>query len=108
MPTNNEWEIITTYSGGPKVAVDKLKKAGIIHWHNRNFGATNDLGFTALHGGCRPDSHFAGEGLEGLWWSSTSSYEIRSYGRTMSYEDSHLNTINCTINYGLSVRCIKD
>jgi uncharacterized protein (TIGR02145 family) len=53
VPTDDDWEVLTTYLGGYNIAGDKLKEAGTAHWANPNTGATNETGFSALPGGSR-------------------------------------------------------
>lgn len=54
IPSITEWEILLNYLGGTKVAADKMKEIGSIHWDNTNT-STNSSGFSALGVGfCNP------------------------------------------------------
>lgn len=62
VPSDDEWETLCAFLGGPGQAAHKLKETGSIHWDAPNDGATNESGFTALPG-C--SGNFCG------WWSTT-------------------------------------
>ena len=53
VPTDADWTTLTTYLGGLTVAGGKLKESGTTHWHSPNTSGTNEVGFSALPGGCR-------------------------------------------------------
>ncbi|MBM2814440.1 MAG: Dockerin protein [Ignavibacteria bacterium] len=111
--TDDEWNILFNYLGGPGIAGGKMKETGISHWQSPNEGATNESGFTALPGGCRFNfgsygSFFVSIGNGSHWWSSTEkSANLGRYWRLRS-DGSHVNySFEDKVN-GFSVRCIKD
>jgi uncharacterized protein (TIGR02145 family) len=95
------------------IAGGKLKEAGTTHWQQPNEGATNESGFTALPGGSRHgggyygDGTFGSNGIYGPWWTSsdTSSY---AYSRYMYYDKTSVFRDHIYLQYGFSVRCLKD
>ena len=121
VPTSEEWTILATYLGGDSLAGGKLKETGTTHWKSPNKGATNESGFTALPGGCRPENGiFDGGGVYvgdkhhyGGWWCSSEKNEHAAWNRYLSYQDDALGSFDSTYRYddkkwGFSVRCIKD
>jgi uncharacterized protein (TIGR02145 family) len=110
VPSNEEWTILTDYLGGEGIAGGKLKETGTTHWYGA-FGSTNEIGFTALPGGCRgSDSSgiFIYIGKDGYWWCSTESSTGWAWLRTMHYSDSKIEKYTFNKEDGFSVRCIKD
>jgi len=95
LPSDAEWNQLTTYLGGEDVAKAKLKETGTAHWSNTNNGnrdANNESGFNALPGGSRTTlGAFIGIGGNGYWWSSTkvnSSYIVSLRLRASCLADS--------------------
>jgi uncharacterized protein (TIGR02145 family) len=115
IPTNNEWDTITTFLGGDVVAGGKMKSTGTIEggtglWYSPNTGASNESGFTAIPAGYCDVSLggiFSDFGNTGLWYSSS---EINIFYAWMKYIEYNGGTIksNGFKNYGLSVRCVHD
>jgi uncharacterized protein (TIGR02145 family) len=72
VPSDAEWDTLSTFLGGDGYAGGKMKETGTTHWWDPNADATNSSGFTALPGGTR---YYLGEffdaGGYGYWWSST-------------------------------------
>ena len=65
IPTDDEWEILTTFLGGNDVAGIKMKKK--IGW-GENYIGTNSSGFSALPGGYRRGGEgFYDVGFFGYW-----------------------------------------
>ena len=110
IPTDAEWEILTTYLGGLDNAGGKLKEKGILHWVSPNTNATNENGFTALPGGSRAGSAslFYDFGHIGSWWSSTDSGALGVWNRSMSFYYSGVFRGAYSKQNGFSVRCVKD
>ena len=113
IPSDTEWETLTTFLGDDNVAGAALKSAGISFWQSPNPGATNSTGFNALGAGdylpaYQPPS-FTGVGTWGAWWTST-------YDANLSLAIYHdMNNTNSVVGrkeyapvVGFSVRCIKD
>ena len=101
-------EVLRTFLGGQSIAGGKLKETGTYHWNDPNL-ATNETGFTALGGGERDLGAFDQFGLQGTYWSATSS----GGGNAIYYEMANSNTnlfriTVITAHCGRSVRCIKD
>jgi uncharacterized protein (TIGR02145 family) len=103
VPNDEEWTELTVYLGGGSVAGGKLKETGTAHW-NPNTDATNESGFTALHGGMRGNGgvFFDLGYYGGYWWSATENWSRTIYCRSTEI-NSHFD-INTT---GFSVRCVK-
>ena len=110
VPTESDWINLTSYLGGFSVSGSALKEAGTAHWSSPNSDATNSSGFTALPGGYRTISTsggFINVNLAGCWWSSTMSNSTA--GRVIfNYNLSSFDYQFANVNFGFSVRCIKD
>jgi uncharacterized protein (TIGR02145 family) len=105
IPTDGEWNTLTTYLGGYSVAGGILKETGTAHWSSPNTGATNESGFTALPGGYRySNGTFYVIGSSGLWWSATSNIarEVNSGSGEI------VTAVGYNYKCGLSVRCMRD
>lgn len=106
VPTDNDWQVLIDYLGGPDSAGGKLKETGTTHWLTPNLGATNESGFTALPGGYR-GSYFYEIGYSGKWWSST-QYSYWAWYRTMKSDTPEIFNSYYILIDGYSVRCIKN
>jgi len=109
VPSNIEWEALSSFLGGDSMAGGKLKHVGIDLWHSPNTGATNETGFTGLPGGW-----FSGfGGFYGSIRSWGTFYSITSHDFANSYSWgllSNSSVLSHGIYYkqaGRSVRCIK-
>jgi len=73
-------------------------------------GGTNTSGFSALLGGCRDFSTGAYVNLSSIafFWSSTVFISGFSYYMDLKNNTSLITITNTDINYGFSVRCLKD
>lgn len=108
-----EWQTLSSFLGGDSVSGGKLKEASTSFWRNPNFGATNEVGFTALPGGLRmPDGTSLYWTYDAYWWTSTEKSatnawftDIDHQSKYLSYNDGYINSNK---NYGMSVRCVKD
>jgi uncharacterized protein (TIGR02145 family) len=108
IPSDEEWNKLTTFLGGDNVAGGKLKESGTIHWSSPNTGATNATGFSGLPGGYRTsDGVFNSINTYGGWWHSSN---FDSYSKSCSMFAINESTEQHTdvSRLGLSVRCIKD
>ena len=101
VPSDYEWERLSSFVGGAQIAGDKLKESGTNHWDPPNI-ATNESGFTALPG--------IGIGYFAGWWSTTRMNPenppvvwIRFVLGDASLYRSELNG-----NDRMNVRCVKD
>ncbi len=111
LPSDAEWDTLTTYLGGTNVAGGKMKETGTSHWNSPNTGSDNSSGFSALPGGTRSSStgSFYDKGNRGLWWSSTEYNNTVSYNRILIYNNNEVTrSINFAKSFGMSVRCVKN
>lgn len=109
LPSDMDWEWLTSFLGGKDVAGGKLKETGTIHWFSPNLGATDETGFTALPGGARYyNSIFNGIGGFGYWWSSTKNSSIETWSRTMESNAPDLSRTVIYTDFGISIRCIRN
>jgi uncharacterized protein (TIGR02145 family) len=109
VPTNLDWDALTTYLGGFSIAGGKLKEKGLTHWINPNYFATNETGFTALPGGARVTNNiFDAIGRSGDWWSSTESSSTYAWNYFMGHFDRDVRSSINMKRSGISIRCLKD
>jgi uncharacterized protein (TIGR02145 family) len=110
VPSDTEWNVLISYSGGLSVAADKLKERGTSHWLSPNTGATNQSGFTALPGGIRTmDGEFKFNQLVAQYWSSTALISNSvSWNVYMDNLGPQILMRTDPQRYGYSVRCISD
>jgi len=74
VPTDTEWNTLTTYLGGSSIAGGKMKSVGTSYWNSPNTSATNESGFTSLPGGYRLDvGSFYNIRNSAFFWSATES-----------------------------------
>lgn len=110
VPSDEEWETLTTYLGGADGSAGKLKEIGNTHWEIPNTGATNEIGFTALPGGFRGNSGvYSNIGYTGFWWSSSES--DAGYAALfwyMHYDRIEVSRGPYREQLGFSVRLLKD
>jgi uncharacterized protein (TIGR02145 family) len=111
IPSDAEWNTLAQCLGGANQAGGALKQSGSLRWTSPNTGATNSSGFTALPGGSRSlDGSFSFNniGQWGFWWSSTSASATTATIRYLSYSSALLGSNNDDMNFGFSVRLVKD
>ncbi len=112
VPSDAEWNQLTTYLGGEKDAGGKLKETGTAHWESPNASATNETGFTALPAGWRePWGYYDYLGLMGSWWSTdwtSNTYNKFGWIRLVSFENGEAFRDGFAQNIGISVRCLQD
>lgn len=101
--TENDWTELSIYLGGYKgkgtgKVADKLKETGTSHWYYPNFEATNEVGFSALPGGCYVYNEYHQIGSAAYFLLSDCPYvkEIRG------------STIGLTTVGDSPVRCVKN
>jgi len=109
VPTNDEFNILTTYLGGLNDAGGKLKETGTTHWLSPNPGATNESGFTALPAGFRASSStYYYMGSTGMLWSSSEYIPGVPKAMVIGY-DSNLVLMNTgSAGDACTIRCVKD
>lgn len=107
VPTDDEWEILTTFLGGNDVAGTKMKKK--IGW-GENYSGTNSSGFSALPGGYRQYGQgFYDVGFFGNWWSDTEAGTSVAWYRRLNYHNGETHSkYTGAKRDGFSVRCIMD
>jgi uncharacterized protein (TIGR02145 family) len=111
VPSNAEWNTLAQCLGGANLAGGALKQTGTLRWASPNTGATNSSGFTALPGGSRDlDGSFSFNniGQWGYWWSSTKVSATTANLRYLSSTSALLGSNNDDMNFGVSVRLVKD
>jgi uncharacterized protein (TIGR02145 family) len=109
VPTDEEWSILATYTGGEKIAGGNLKESGTSHWVRPNSGAKDISRFTALPGGLRySNGIFHDLGFGAYWWSSTEYNDARGIFTFLYYQDSCMYRFDNEKKLGFSVRCLKD
>lgn len=120
IPTDEEWKILEKFVGVSNYELDKVNfrgaEAGTKLKSTEGWNApdslvgTNEVGFSALAGGCRLfNGQFADPGLQytGFWWSSTVNND-QAWFRFLDYKKKSIFRYYTLKNYGFSVRCIKD
>lgn len=102
-----EWQTLVDHLGGAYVAGGKLKDTTTTLWQAPNTGATNEVGFKALPGGCRY--------INGTWWGRgtycwfMSPTSNTAWYRCLYYADDNVSHDHEYTNQsGFSIRCIKD
>ena len=104
VPTQAEYQTLSTYLGGDAVSGGHLKEAGLAHWNSPNTGADNSSGFSALGGGFR-------NGTDGVFNSILAVnrfYSIDNYTMYMLSNGANTNiSINSDRMLGRSIRIIK-
>lgn len=103
VPTQADFQALSTALGGNVVSGGKLKKEGLVYWNNPNVGATNESGFSLIGTGSRDNN------------GSFGSLGSHSYMRDINSNLCGLNNIDNNILYfqgwsnisGFSLRLIK-
>ena len=100
IPSQNEWNTLIDFLGGPTVASGQM--TGTEFWDIPNQDATNESGFSALPGGTFDAALFTDLGYYGYYWSSDGMIELTS-GSIELYGGG-----GSGIPTYYSARCIKD
>ncbi len=104
IPSNAEWNALTTYLGGNNVAAGKLKST--TNWNNPNSG-TNESCFSATGGGYRDTGGIIYVGSYGYWWSSSQSGPY-AWFIMLNNTSNGLNMYNDYTFVGRSIRCVMN
>jgi uncharacterized protein (TIGR02145 family) len=110
VPSESEFNTLSTCLSGDIVAGGKLKELGVINWQSPNLGATDQFNFKALPSGYRN----GGNGLFYQLGQSTSYFTSNAGGgtsasvRVLTYNATSFPLGITTKDSGFSVRCIKD
>jgi uncharacterized protein (TIGR02145 family) len=115
VPSYAEWHALISYLGDSLTAGAKMKKPGVHVWDGANEDATNESGFTALPGGLyvpfftSETGGFSGKNTEGDWWSGTpGTGDSLLYAPFLLSSTSEVFRSFPVLEYGISVRCVKD
>ena len=109
VPTDEEWDILTSFLGGDVVAAGKMKESTATFWVSPNVGATNESGFTALPAGYRSvKGEFHSLGSYTFLWSSTGYGSETAWCRFFQNANDQIDRIDNYKAFGFSVRCVKD
>lgn len=109
VPTDEDWDILTSFLGGDVIAAGKLKESTASYWDSPNVGATNESGFTALPAGYRSvKGEFHSLGSYTFFWSSTGYAAETAWCRFFQNASDQIDRTDNYKAFGFSVRCIKD
>lgn len=105
IPSNEDWNCLTEFLGGEKVAGTKMKSTN--GW-NKNGVGSNESGFSGLPSGFRDNiGNFFLLGKTGKWWSSSKVDETNSFYSSLSHRNATLIMNFINKNQGAAIRCIK-
>ena len=120
LPSDEEWKELEMELGMSQTEADdtgdrgtdqggKLKEIEYFHWYNRNDGATNESGFTALPGGYigHYDS-FRDLNYYGYWWTATLEDETEPWYRMLDGMVTMVKRFSGFDDAGMSVRCVQN
>jgi uncharacterized protein (TIGR02145 family) len=100
--SNQEWQNLQLFFGGPQTAGGALKSTGTQYWGVPNEGATNSSGFSAMPGGYRDETgQFHSLGQSAIFYTGSYYYQINSTAATLIYGLGDIRN-------GYSIRCVKD
>ncbi len=122
VPTDDEWKELEMCLGMTQAEADLVGYRGTDQesqladradlWddgkleNDANFGIS---GFSAFPGGYRGNNGtFHLVGYNGFWWSSTESSTDYAYYRTLGYNTTGVGRNYYNMDYGYSVRCVRD
>ena len=106
VPSDSDWNSLSTYLGGKEIAGAKLKSSN--GWGNGGNGSNSSL-FSGDPGGYRSfNGLFAFQNEVGYWWSSTEVLDNTASLRRLDYDRNVLHSNDYFKGLGLSVRCIRD
>jgi uncharacterized protein (TIGR02145 family) len=109
LASDDEWTELIDFLGGPRIAGGKMKQNGTTFWKTPNKGEKNGSGFLALPGGDRDyNGKFGNMGYHASFWSSTEDYSIGAWLRLLYYDDTNVLRYSYNLDFGYSVRCVKD
>lgn len=116
IPSEYEWTTLINTLGGSNVAGGMMKTIGavastppVLNWIEPNLGATNFTNFSAMPGGQRNGAgNFSGVGLFGNWWTSTRGATNFAWSRKLNNLDMEITGDGTDLQFGYSVRCVKD
>ena len=107
VPGDAEWNTLTAFLGGDKVAGGKLKTTTL--WNVPNTDASNSSGFSSLPAGVRTNTgSFAFFGIAAYFWSSSAFNKEQALVYFMYSFNTNVNLSHGSKALGLPCRCIKD
>jgi uncharacterized protein (TIGR02145 family) len=118
VPADAEWKTLEQFLGLPANDSSKIDMRGTYEglklksdtgWINNGNGI-DMYGFSGLPGGYRhPFGSFTNPGETGQWWSSSKHQKFDYlWSRSLRYDASGISRTNTGMQYGCSIRCIKD
>ena len=110
IPTDNEWNTLVTYINNNNCSGTSYSSFTAItnDWIYNSYTPTNCSGFTALPAGGRDLMSFGYINYAALWWSSTKYDSTTAWRYSLYYKDSFVDRRADNLNYGRSIRCIRD
>lgn len=103
IPSLADFNNLASFLGGDSVAGRKLKEIGTSHWDNPNIG-TDEVGFKAVGAGIRGNTgNFDNINIDNRLRSDS----LLSIRILFNYSDAFFIGAN-VLNWGLSVRCMRD
>ena len=109
VPTDAEWDTLTTYLGGVSVAGGKMKETGTILWLTPNTSADNTSGFSGLPGGYRFNGgSFSFVRVAAFFWSATQDGTSTAWNRLLDSDRADVYRFSNDKYDGGSVRCLRD
>lgn len=117
LPTDTEWKQLEIILGMSQTEADKTDYRGTDEagklkaksgWAENGNG-NDEVGFTALPGGFRPNSgNFLTVGYYGYWWSATENPNSKAWIRLIVTSSSKILRIESFKEDAYSVRCVKN
>jgi len=104
LPSEAEWNVMTTYIGGYATEGKKLKATS--GW-NDNGNGTDEYDFSALPGG-NSNGGFYDIGESGVWWSTSEYSSSNAYSRHMGYDIDYATWSTSYKSILYSIRCLQD
>lgn len=123
--TDEDWKNLESYVGmnaselditgwrGDNIG-DKLKTKNNEYWASStdiyNIWGEDAVGFDACAGSCRLNNGKwgnPGKGYTGFWWTATKTSDTTALYRYLDYKQSEVFRADASLNYGMSIRCVK-
>lgn len=110
IPTEDDWDRLTTSLGGLSVAGKKMKFTDLwVDYEDKSGNGTNESGFATLPwGGIDSSGIIAYFGSACYLWSSTESDAEKAWARNLVSQSDFVFRTDYYKEYGFSVRCLRD
>lgn len=106
VPSDKEWNEFVLAQGDENQLGIRLKSRE--GWKDDGNG-NNETGMNVLPAGLRYiNGPFLDLGMNSFWWSSSAGSSLIGWGRSVSYKQTKLLSIDGDKGSGFSVRCVKD